>query len=131
MFRELYSEKMVVAEERRARVDNSPLGRFVEAFCGAAFANAYSHPVIGMSAFSLAEREKENFQANKNPLPEETFCPYLQVDQILPARPAAKRSGSRHDTVQPHRQPSTTAKHRSGHACYQWSRDGFGVLHAG
>ena len=47
MFRELYSEKMVVAEERRARIDNAPLGLFAQAFCKAAFANAYSHPVIG------------------------------------------------------------------------------------
>lgn len=47
VFRELYTEKKVVAEERRARIDNSPLGRFVEAFCSAAFASPYAHPVIG------------------------------------------------------------------------------------
>lgn len=47
MFRELYSEKKGVAEERRARVDNSPLGHFVESFCATAFANAYAHPTIG------------------------------------------------------------------------------------
>ena len=29
MFRQLYSEKQVVAEERRARVDNSPMGPFL------------------------------------------------------------------------------------------------------
>lgn len=28
VFRELYSEKRVVAEERRARIDNAPMGRF-------------------------------------------------------------------------------------------------------
>ena len=47
MFRALYSEKRVVAEERRARIDNAPLGRFQEAFAGAALANNYSRPVIG------------------------------------------------------------------------------------
>ena len=49
VFRELYSEKKVVAEERRARVDNAPLGRFIETFCKSAFANAYAHPVIGLA----------------------------------------------------------------------------------
>ena len=28
MWRELYSEKMVVAEERRLRVDDSPMGKY-------------------------------------------------------------------------------------------------------
>ena len=47
MFRALYSEKRVVAEERRARIDNAPLGRFQEAFAGAALGNNYRRPVIG------------------------------------------------------------------------------------
>lgn len=47
VFRELYSEKRVVLEERRARVDNSPLGKFQEEFNRRAFANAYGRPVIG------------------------------------------------------------------------------------
>ena len=42
VFRELYSEKRVVLEERRARVDNSPLGKFQEEFNQRAFANNYS-----------------------------------------------------------------------------------------
>ena len=50
MFRALYSEKRVVAEERRARIDNAPLGRFQEAFAGAALANNYRRPVIGYAA---------------------------------------------------------------------------------
>ncbi len=29
VFRQLYSEKTVIEEERRLRVDNSPLGRWV------------------------------------------------------------------------------------------------------
>lgn len=32
VFRQLYSEKQVVAEERRARVDNSPMGPYLEGF---------------------------------------------------------------------------------------------------
>ena len=47
VFRALYSEKRVVAEERRARIDNAPLGRFQEAFAGAALGNNYRRPVIG------------------------------------------------------------------------------------
>lgn len=50
MFRALYSEKRVVAEERRARIDNAPLGRFQEAFARAALANNYRRPVIGYAA---------------------------------------------------------------------------------
>lgn len=39
--RELYSEKRVVLEERRLRVDNSPLGPFSEAFALASLSNNY------------------------------------------------------------------------------------------
>ena len=47
MFRELYSEKRVVAEERRSRLDNSPMGRFQEAFLASAISNNYRRPIIG------------------------------------------------------------------------------------
>lgn len=47
MFRELYSEKRVVVEERRLRVEDSPMGAFQEAFSAKAFANNYGRPVIG------------------------------------------------------------------------------------
>lgn len=47
VFRELYSEKRVVLEERRSRVDNAPLGKFRERFNLQVFANAYRRPVIG------------------------------------------------------------------------------------
>ncbi|PRW45164.1 peptidase M16 [Chlorella sorokiniana] len=47
VFRELYSEKRVVLEERRLRVDNSPLGPFSEAFALASLSNNYRRPVIG------------------------------------------------------------------------------------
>jgi hypothetical protein len=39
--RELYSEKGVVLEERRLRVDNSPLGPFSEQFALRSLANNY------------------------------------------------------------------------------------------
>ena len=55
MFRELYSEKRVVLEERRARVENSPLGNFLEEFQSRAHSNNYGRPVIGF------ERDIENF----------------------------------------------------------------------
>ena len=41
VFRELYSEKRVVLEERRARVDNAPLGKFLEGFHQRAYSNNY------------------------------------------------------------------------------------------
>ncbi len=47
VFRELYSEKRVVVEERRLRVEDSPMGAFQEAFSAKAFANNYGRPVIG------------------------------------------------------------------------------------
>ncbi|KAL4423363.1 hypothetical protein ABPG77_004294 [Micractinium sp. CCAP 211/92] len=47
VFRELYSEKRVVAEERRLRVDNSPLGPWSEQFALRSMANNYRRPVIG------------------------------------------------------------------------------------
>lgn len=50
VFRELYSEKRVVTEERRLRVDDSPMGGFQEAFSAKAFANNYGRPVIGWPA---------------------------------------------------------------------------------
>ena len=50
VFRELYSEKRVVLEERRARVDNSPLGRYLEELNGISYGNNYRRPVIGYQA---------------------------------------------------------------------------------
>ncbi|MGB3296241.1 MAG: pitrilysin family protein [Phormidesmis sp.] len=48
VFREFYKEKEVILEERRMRVDNSPIGQMVERFSEVAFtANPYRRPVIG------------------------------------------------------------------------------------
>ncbi len=48
VFREFYKEKEVILEERRSRVDNSPIGRMVERFSEVAFEeNPYKRPVIG------------------------------------------------------------------------------------
>ena len=47
VFRELYSEKLVVAEERRLRIDSSPMGRFQQHFSQEALLNNYRRPVIG------------------------------------------------------------------------------------
>ena len=47
IFREVYSEKKVVLEERRLRVDNSPLGPFQEEFADRSLSNNYRRPVIG------------------------------------------------------------------------------------
>ena len=48
VFRGLYAEKRVVAEERRARIDSAPLGPFQQRFARAALANNYGRPVIGV-----------------------------------------------------------------------------------
>jgi len=45
--REIYSEKVVVAEERRARLEVSPSGAFGAAWLDAALSNNYRRPVIG------------------------------------------------------------------------------------
>ncbi|CAI7814599.1 unnamed protein product, partial [Closterium sp. NIES-53] len=64
VFRELYSEKEVVREERRLRIDNTPYGRFTEAFAQRAFPNSpYGRPTIGYpSDFDrLGRKEVEAF----------------------------------------------------------------------
>jgi predicted Zn-dependent peptidase len=48
VFREFFEEKQVILEERRMRVDNSPIGTMVEEFLEASFDNhPYGRPVIG------------------------------------------------------------------------------------
>ncbi|MEM9264931.1 MAG: pitrilysin family protein [Cyanobacteria bacterium P01_F01_bin.13] len=48
VFREFYKEKEVILEERRMRVDNSPIGQIVERFLEVAFEqHPYRRPVIG------------------------------------------------------------------------------------
>ncbi|AKG23215.1 M16 family metallopeptidase [Calothrix sp. 336/3] len=48
VFREFYKEKQVILEERRMRVENSPIGLMVEKFTDAAFkVHPYRRPVIG------------------------------------------------------------------------------------
>ena len=65
VFREVYSEKKVVLEERRLRVDNSPLGAFQEEFAQRCLANNYRRPVIGYEADiqRLGRREVASFFA--------------------------------------------------------------------
>lgn len=48
VFREFYKEKDVILEERRLRVENSPIGLMLEKFSDAAFkVHPYRRPVIG------------------------------------------------------------------------------------
>lgn len=48
VFREFYKEKDVILEERRLRVDNSPIGQMVEALLDKAYdLHPYKRPVIG------------------------------------------------------------------------------------
>ncbi len=51
VLREFYSERNVVYEERRLRVDNSPYGKLGEQFNAAAFtAHSYNWPVVGWAS---------------------------------------------------------------------------------
>ncbi len=51
IFREFYSERDVVYEERRQRTDTSPRGKMHEALSATAFvASGYSHPVVGWAS---------------------------------------------------------------------------------
>lgn len=48
VFREFYKEKDVILEERRLRVDNSPIGQMIEKFLDTAYqVHPYKRPVIG------------------------------------------------------------------------------------
>lgn len=48
VFREFYKEQQVILEERRTRTDNSPIGKLIEQFLDAAYAqHPYKRPVIG------------------------------------------------------------------------------------
>jgi predicted Zn-dependent peptidase len=48
VFREFYKEKNVILEERRLRVENSPIGRMIEKFLDTAYkVHPYHRPVIG------------------------------------------------------------------------------------
>lgn len=47
VFRDVYSEKKVVLEERKMRVEGSPMGTYQEEYAKVSFGNNYSRPVIG------------------------------------------------------------------------------------
>ncbi|KAG2485544.1 hypothetical protein HYH03_015713 [Edaphochlamys debaryana] len=63
VFRELYSEKAVIEEERRLRVDNAPMGRFQQEFALRSLANPYRRPVIGFEEDfdAIGRREVQAF----------------------------------------------------------------------
>jgi predicted Zn-dependent peptidase len=51
VFRQFYSEREVVKEERRMRIETNPDGKLYESFLGAAYkAHPYRHPTIGWAA---------------------------------------------------------------------------------
>ncbi|MDX2097169.1 MAG: pitrilysin family protein [Leptolyngbyaceae cyanobacterium bins.59] len=62
VFREFYKEKDVILEERRLRVDNSPIGTLVEAMLDKAFqVHPYRRPVIGYNQ-DIRNLTRENVQ---------------------------------------------------------------------
>ncbi|MFK8181948.1 MAG: M16 family metallopeptidase [Phormidesmis sp.] len=63
VLREFYKEKEVILEERRMRVDNSPIGQMVERFSEVAFTDhPYRRPVIGYQD-DLRKATREDVQA--------------------------------------------------------------------
>ncbi|MGB3613970.1 MAG: pitrilysin family protein [Elainellaceae cyanobacterium] len=63
VFREFYEEKDVILEERRLRVDNSPIGKMIEQFLATAFqTHPYRRPSIGYED-DLRGMEREDVQA--------------------------------------------------------------------
>ena len=62
VFREFYTEKQVILEERKLRTDNSPVGKMVEAFLDTAFTqHPYKRPVIGYEE-DIAGLTRKNVQ---------------------------------------------------------------------
>ncbi|CAI5476671.1 unnamed protein product [Closterium sp. Yama58-4] len=76
VFRELYSEKEVVREERRLRIDNTPYGRFTEAFAQRAFPNSpYGRPTIGYpSDFDRLGRKEVKAFFQQHYTPDKLTC---------------------------------------------------------
>jgi len=71
ILREFYSERDVVYEERRLRIDNSPSGKLIEQFNATAFtASSYGWPVLGWASdleTVLKEDVEEFFQQYYSP----------------------------------------------------------------
>ncbi|NJO40681.1 MAG: insulinase family protein [Cyanobacteria bacterium CRU_2_1] len=64
VFREFYEERDVILEERRARTDNSPIGKMIEVFLETALpGHPYGRPVIGYEAdlLSLTRQDIQEF----------------------------------------------------------------------
>ena len=68
VFRGMYSEKEVIEEERRLRLDNSPQGTFQQAFLEASYPQSnYRRPIIGYQRDfeMLGRREVQAFQQER------------------------------------------------------------------
>ncbi len=151
VFRELYSERDVVLEERRQRVETRPEGKLYETLFGAAFACLpYRHPIIGYEAdirgltrASAAEFFRVHYAPNNAVLvlvgdlePEETLRVVRDHFEKIPRQEApppvrrdceAEPPGERRVTVPFAAQPRTVIAYRTppyGHP----DRPGLGVF---
>ncbi|MFE4108330.1 M16 family metallopeptidase [Almyronema epifaneia] len=64
VFRQFYEEKEVILEERRMRVDNSPIGLMIETFLDTAFETSpYGRPVIGYESdlYQVSRQDIQDF----------------------------------------------------------------------
>ncbi|PSB15299.1 peptidase M16 [filamentous cyanobacterium CCP2] len=77
VFREFHEEREVILEERRTRTDNSPIGKMIEEFLGAALqGQPYGRPVIGYEQ-DIRNITREDIQ--------EFFDTYYTPDHIIAA----------------------------------------------
>jgi predicted Zn-dependent peptidase len=151
VFREFYSERDVVLEERRQRVETRPEGKLYETLFGTAFACLpYRHPIIGyepdirgLTRAAAAEFFRVHYAPNNAVLvlvgdlePEETLRIVREHFETIPRQEAAlpvrrdceaEPPGERREAVPFPAQPRTVIAYRTppyGHP----DRPGLGVL---
>ena len=109
VFREFYTEKQVILEERKLRADNSPIGKMVEAFLDTAFTqHPYKRPVIGyeIDLVNLTREDVESFFATYYGGSNLTMAIVGDVDPTVVQRLAQTYFGRFPQTVKP---PQTLA----------------------
>ncbi len=109
VFREMYKERDVVAEERRMRTESNPIGRLIEEFLGLAFkSHPYGVPGVGhmsdIQYYSRAEADVffKKYYSPSNLIvcvvgdvqPEQVFKLAEKYWERIPYRPAPERIAS-------------------------------------
>jgi predicted Zn-dependent peptidase len=110
VLREFHLERKVVMEERRQRVDNSPLGALLEEFRAAAFkAHPYGEPIIGHMADIEALSRAEALEFfRKHYVPSNLTCALVGDLDPAEARRLAEQYFGRLPAAPPPPRPRTT-----------------------